>query len=289
MPQLDFANPLTISQVVWMFVIFGALYAALAFWALPQVGGVIEGRERQILADLDSARVAKEQADAAAAEVAERSRSASAEAQRQVAEAVAAAKAEAAGTRPGRQRAARASSSRRRSRGIAAARSAAMGALREVAREAASTVVARLTGHSPEPARARRRGGRGHGRTRVGGNDHESFFANPRTWIGLAFIMFYVIFGRKIWAALTAMLDKRAADIRAELDEAARLRAEAEQMLKEASAQREQALKDAQAMLEHARLKPRRWPRPRAPRRPRRRSGASGWRPTGSPRRKRPR
>jgi F-type H+-transporting ATPase subunit b len=82
---------------------------------------------------------------------------------------------------------------------------------------------------------------------------HESFFANPRTWIGLAFIIFYLIFGRKIWAAITSMLDKRAADIQAELDEASRLRSEAEKMLQDASAQREQALKDAQAMLEHAR------------------------------------
>ncbi len=30
MPQLDFANPLTISQVVWMALIFGALYFLLS-------------------------------------------------------------------------------------------------------------------------------------------------------------------------------------------------------------------------------------------------------------------
>jgi F-type H+-transporting ATPase subunit b len=61
-----------------------------------------------------------------------------------------------------------------------------------------------------------------------------------------------VIFGRKAWDAITAMLDKRAADIQGELDEASRLRREAEEMLRDASAQRDQALKDAQAMLEHA-------------------------------------
>ena len=82
---------------------------------------------------------------------------------------------------------------------------------------------------------------------------HESFFGNPRTWIGLAFIIFYLIFGRKLWAAITSMLDKRAVDIQAELNEASRLRAEAEKMLQDATAQREQALQDAQAMLEHAR------------------------------------
>lgn len=82
---------------------------------------------------------------------------------------------------------------------------------------------------------------------------HESFFGNPRTWIGLAFFIFYAIFGRKIWAMITGMLDKRAATIRAELDEASRLRTEAEAMLRDAQSQREQAAKDVQAMLENAR------------------------------------
>jgi F-type H+-transporting ATPase subunit b len=152
MPQLDFANPLTVSQVVWMFIIFGALYAALRFWALPQVGGVIETREQRILADLDSARVAKEQADAAAAEIVERSRSASAEAQAQIAQAIAAAKAEAAekarlDNEHLEQQLAEAEQR------IGVARNNAMGALRQVATEAAATVVARLTGQPPDPAR----------------------------------------------------------------------------------------------------------------------------------------
>ena len=82
---------------------------------------------------------------------------------------------------------------------------------------------------------------------------HESFFGNPRTWIGLAFFIFYAIFGRKLWAMITGMLDKRAAMIRSELAEAARLRVEAEAMLKDAQAQREQAGKDAQSMLDNAR------------------------------------
>ena len=82
---------------------------------------------------------------------------------------------------------------------------------------------------------------------------HESLFADPRTWVGVAFVIFFVIFGRKIWVAITAMLDKRAIEIRAELDEAARLRREAEAMLKDARAQREAALREAETMLTHAR------------------------------------
>jgi len=152
MPQLDFANPLTISQVVWMFLIFGALYLLLARWALPAVGAVIEGREQRILADLDSARLAKEQADAAVAEIGERSRAASAEAQAEIAKAVAAAKAEAAErARTENEQLDRQLAEAERQ--IASARNQAMGALREVATEAATTVVTRLTGQSADPVR----------------------------------------------------------------------------------------------------------------------------------------
>jgi F-type H+-transporting ATPase subunit b len=81
----------------------------------------------------------------------------------------------------------------------------------------------------------------------------ETFWGNPRTWVAVAFVIFFVLFGRKIWAALATMLDARSNAIRTELAEAARLRSEAEAMLREAEAQRAQALVDAAAMLEGAR------------------------------------
>lgn len=82
---------------------------------------------------------------------------------------------------------------------------------------------------------------------------HHSFFGDPRTYILLGFLIFYALVGRKLWAAVTGMLDKRAATVRTELDEASRLRIEAEAMLKDAQSQREQAARDAEAMLENAR------------------------------------
>ena len=81
---------------------------------------------------------------------------------------------------------------------------------------------------------------------------HESFFENPRSWVAIAFVIFFALFGKKIWAALTALLDKHSAAVRAELDEAARLRAEAQAMLNDARTQREAALTDAKALLESA-------------------------------------
>jgi F-type H+-transporting ATPase subunit b len=79
--------------------------------------------------------------------------------------------------------------------------------------------------------------------------EEPGFFGEPRNWVLIAFILFFLIFGRKLWAALAGMLDDRAAKVRAELDEAARLRQEAEAMLRDAEKQREEALRDAQALI----------------------------------------
>ena len=42
---------------------------------------------------------------------------------------------------------------------------------------------------------------------------HESFFSDPRSFVAIAFVIFFVLFGKKLWGALTAMLDKRADDL----------------------------------------------------------------------------
>lgn len=80
----------------------------------------------------------------------------------------------------------------------------------------------------------------------------ESFFGDPRTWVAVAFLIFFGIFGRKIWTALTGLLDKHADKIRAELAEAQRLRQEAEALLADAKTRRETALADAQSLLDGA-------------------------------------
>jgi F-type H+-transporting ATPase subunit b len=145
MPQLDFANPLTISQIVWLVIIFFTLYLLLSKWALPQVASVLEARAARIAGDLDAAKIAKAQADAAVAELMAATQKAQTEAQAEVNTAAEAAKADAA------QKAAVAAA---RLDGqlalaeerISAARTAAMGALREVAAATTADVVTRLTG-----------------------------------------------------------------------------------------------------------------------------------------------
>jgi hypothetical protein len=67
LPQMNFSDPLTFIQIIWMAVIMIVLYIVLSRWALPQLGGVIEARAARITADLDAARQAKAEAEAAVA------------------------------------------------------------------------------------------------------------------------------------------------------------------------------------------------------------------------------
>ena len=80
-----------------------------------------------------------------------------------------------------------------------------------------------------------------------------SLWADPRFWVGLAFFLFFAIFGRKMFTPLLAVLDNRSAGIKRELEEAGRLRQEAEAMLADAQARRQAALQEARAMLDNAR------------------------------------
>ncbi len=85
-------------------------------------------------------------------------------------------------------------------------------------------------------------------------HEEPSFFAEPRNWVGIAFVLFFLLFGRKIWSALAQMLDDRGVKIRAELEEASRLRQEAEAMLRDAETRRAEALREAQALIEGAKV-----------------------------------
>ena len=149
MPQLNFKSPLTVSQVVWGAIIFVLLYVLLSRWALPKVGTVVEDRRARIAGDLETARASKAQADAAVAELTEATKRARAEAQSSIAAATQQAKAEAATQAATMNERLDAQLTEAEGR-IATARGVAMGALRQVAGEAAIAVVTRLTGHAPD-------------------------------------------------------------------------------------------------------------------------------------------
>jgi F-type H+-transporting ATPase subunit b len=80
------------------------------------------------------------------------------------------------------------------------------------------------------------------------------FFLESRTWVAIAFILFFVIFGKQLWRPLAGLLDARGEAVRRELEEAARLREEAERMLRDAEQHREAALKEAQELIAGAKV-----------------------------------
>lgn len=74
-------------------------------------------------------------------------------------------------------------------------------------------------------------------------------FHEPRVWTAIAFVLFFVIFGRKIWGVITSKLDERANEVRKNLDEATRLRREAEQMLEDSKRDHKHAQEEAQQLI----------------------------------------
>ena len=152
MPQMDFRNPLTSAQLLWMVVILVALYLLLARWALPKMAAVLENRAAVIARDLQAAREAKTAADRAVQALTRTMREARAKAHAEIAEAVAAAKFEAAveaAAATARLDARLAEAEAR----IGQARGAAMAALKPVAKQAAAAMLARLTGMAPDEAK----------------------------------------------------------------------------------------------------------------------------------------
>jgi F-type H+-transporting ATPase subunit b len=152
MPQLEFNNPLTTSQVVWGAIIFAVIYLLASRSALPRVASVLQERANHIARDLESAQQAKARSDAAVAEVTAATAKARAEAQAAInaaldeAKAAAAKQSAALNARLEKQLAEAEAQ-------IGAARAQAMGALRQVATDTATTVITRLTGAVPEQSR----------------------------------------------------------------------------------------------------------------------------------------
>ena len=78
------------------------------------------------------------------------------------------------------------------------------------------------------------------------------FFAEPETYVLIAFVLFFAVLWRRMWEPLRDMLDARANAVGAELDEAARLRREAEAMLSDAQKRRDAAIEESRRLIEGA-------------------------------------
>jgi len=91
--------------------------------------------------------------------------------------------------------------------------------------------------------------GAAHGAERV-----EGFFEDPTVWVGIAFLLFIaLVIYLKLPGKITVMLDARSDRIRGELEEAKRLREEAQSLYAEYQRKAEDALKEADRIVAHAR------------------------------------
>ena len=79
------------------------------------------------------------------------------------------------------------------------------------------------------------------------------FMHDPEFWVLVAAIIFVAVVWRPAKNGIVTTLDQRTARIRAELDEAERLRQEAERLLAEYQQKQRAALDEARAIVAHAR------------------------------------
>jgi F-type H+-transporting ATPase subunit b len=152
MPQLEFGNPLLVAQVIWGAVIFAVFYFAVSRRGLPKVSAILAMREQTIGDDLEQARLAKDKADRAIADLNEARRRAYAESQAALNDATT--KAKAAAAEQAATLNARLDRQLKESEAqIAAARNQALGSLRGITTETAGAIIARVTGRAADHGR----------------------------------------------------------------------------------------------------------------------------------------
>jgi len=81
-----------------------------------------------------------------------------------------------------------------------------------------------------------------------------AFFRDPEFWVAISFVIAFAFLVWKAWPVIARMLDSRAAKIKADLEEAAKLRNDARRTLAEFQQRQRDALKEAEAIVAQARL-----------------------------------
>lgn len=77
----------------------------------------------------------------------------------------------------------------------------------------------------------------------------DALLQNPMTWLGVSFLLFLVVFIKVALPKINAGLDARSAKIRDQLEQASRLRAEAEALLASYQSEREEKAKEAESIV----------------------------------------
>jgi F-type H+-transporting ATPase subunit b len=79
--------------------------------------------------------------------------------------------------------------------------------------------------------------------------EHESLLANPEFWVVIGFLIFLVAVGPKVWKMIVTGLDQRSIRIKGQLDEAQKLRDDAQALLNEYQRRQKEAAKEAEGIL----------------------------------------
>lgn len=83
---------------------------------------------------------------------------------------------------------------------------------------------------------------------------HEAWYHDPKYWVAISFVLFLGLFVKYLLPKLLDALDARSAAIRAQLEQAANLRKEAEALLVEYKARQDMMLKEAEALVKTTEL-----------------------------------
>lgn len=78
------------------------------------------------------------------------------------------------------------------------------------------------------------------------------FYANPALWVAASFFLVVALAAKPVGRAIGVALDARAAKIRARLDEAHKLREDAQEMLATYQRKQRDAMKEAEDIIAHA-------------------------------------
>ena len=84
-------------------------------------------------------------------------------------------------------------------------------------------------------------------------------FSDPTFWTAVAVVLFIALVAKPVSRMATKALDERAEKIKAELDEAERLRNEAQDLLAQYQRKQRDAAKEAEAIIEHAKQEADAW------------------------------
>lgn len=85
------------------------------------------------------------------------------------------------------------------------------------------------------------------------GHAAEPFYASATFWVGVGFVLLVVLTSRIVYRVVTVALDDRAEKIKNQIDEAARVAEEAQELLASYERKQKEAAEEAESIVEHAR------------------------------------